>query len=285
MIEADAGKRHICIDVDDGVHATGEVEITSYANLVDGTDDTVTVGATAFTAQTGAATLGTATFQAATDNESTAESLALQINNHATAGALVRARAIGAVVLLTAIHGGEDGNTIALAYAQLGAGTGATVSGAFLADGEEAEEDYEAKRLALCTLISQITVGGVVTVGSEVETITLTNGQAFDFKYNLPNRLETHLKLTITLSENNQVVVGSPDDVKATLLANIAERYRLGRNFEPQRYFSVVDAPWAASVLLEWSTDDEATWNSTVYDAAYDDLFMIDLANITLVEA
>lgn len=285
MVLADAGTRRICIDVDDGVHAKGTYTITSYANLVDGTDDTVTINGTAFTAQTGAATLGTATFQAATDNTSTAASLATQINAHATVSLVVRARSVGAVVYLTAIHGGEDGNAITTTYAQLGAGVGATVEQATLADGEEPEEDYNAIREALCLLISQITVGGVVTIGTESETIVLSNGQSFDFKYNLPNRIDVYLRLTTTLSENNQLLVGSPDDVKLALLENINARYRLGRNFEPQRYFSVVDAPWAASVLLEYSLNEGGTWASTIYDAAYDDLFEIDLANITLVEA
>jgi hypothetical protein len=90
--------------------------------------------------------------------------------------------------------------------------------------------------------------------------------------------------LTITLSENNQAVIKSPEEIKAALLVNIAAKYRLGRNFEPQRYFSVVDAPWASDVLLEWS-DDNATWHDEVFDAAFDDLFECDLADITLIEA
>jgi hypothetical protein len=295
MIEADAGKINICVDADDGIRAEGDIEITSYANLVDGTDDTITVGATAFTAQTGAAALGAATFQAATSNAATAESLATQINAHAVAGLLVRAQAIGVMVYLTARHGGDAGNSIALAYAQLGTGDGATVSGAFLTGGEDNEGDdenpnYDEIRLALCTLISQITVAGAVTIGTEVESIVLSNGQSFDFKFNLPNRIQTTLRLTLTLSENNQLLVGSPDVVKEDLLSKVLARYRLGRNFEPQRYFAQSDAPWTSQVLLEWShnydPDDagSATWSNEIYDANYDDLFELSLDNIILVE-
>lgn len=295
MIEIDAGKIHICVDVNDGVRAQGDIEITSYANLVDGTDDTVTVGATAFTAQVGAASPGAATFQAATSNALTAASLATQINAHAVAGALLRAQAIGVMVYLTARHGGDDGNSIALSYQQLGTGNGATVSGANLTGGDDNEGDdenpsYEEIRLALCTLISQITVAGAVTQGTESESITLTNGQSFDFKYNVPFRIPTTLRLTLTLSENNQILVGSPDDVRQLLLDNVLDRYRLGRNFEPQRYFAQSDAPWTSQVLLEYShnydPDDagSATWSSAVYNANYDDLFEISLENILLVE-
>lgn len=148
----------------------------------------------------------------------------------------------------------------------------------------EDDAGYAADKLAVCTIIKNSTVAGCVTQGSEVETITLTNGQSFDFKFNLPNRIPVLLRLTTTLSVNNQVLVGDPDDTKAKLLANIAARYRLGKDFEPERYFSVDDAPWASSVLLEWSDDAGANYHSTVYTAAYNDLFEVSLANTSLVE-
>lgn len=289
MINADAGKIHICVDVNDGVHAEGNFEITSYANLVSGTDDSVTVGATVFTAQTGAATPGAGTFQAATSNAATALSLATQINAHATAGSLVKARVVGNKVLLRALHGGTGGNAIALAYTENDSNIGATKSGTTLTGGAN-NADYTDLKEEICTLISQITVGGTVTQGTETESIVLSNGQSFDFKYFLPNLLTVHLRLTITLSENNQVVVGTPDDIKQKLITNINSKYRLGRNFEPQRYFSIVDAPWASQVLLEYSFDYDPsspggeTWASTVYDSDYRDLFDVKLDNIILVE-
>ena len=283
-IDADAGKVFICVNLDDGVNATGSVTITSFANLVSGTDDSITIGATVFTAQSGVATPGTATFQAASSNGATATSLAAQINAHATAGALVSAVANSAVVELTAIDGGTAGNSIALVYTDNDTNVGATVSGATLTGGTTVA-DYDEKKLDVCTIIKDCTVAGVVTQGTEVESIVLSNGQSFDFKFNLPNRIEVLLRLTITTSENNQTVLLSPEEIKDLLIENIEERYSLGKNFEPQRYFSLVDAPWASSVLLEWSDDDGATYYDTVYDADYDDLFIISLENIELIEA
>ena len=152
-------------------------------------------------------------------------------------------------------------------------------------DVDDTDPDYETEiKPAICELISQIVVAGVVTQGAEVETIVLTNGQSFDFKFDLPNRIEVRLRLTISVSENNQVVIGDPDETKLLLLQNIAARYSLGKNFEPQRYFSVLDAPWAGSVLLEWSDDDGATWSSAIFDADYDELFDVALERVELVE-
>jgi len=290
MIDGDAGKIHICIDVNDGVHAEGDVTITAYANLISGTADVITIAGQAFTAQSGVVTPGGATFRAATSNAATAASLASQINAHTAINALVHARVVGAKVLIKALHGGTAANAYGLVYTNNDANVGASVSGATMTGGA-VNPDYADLKEELCTLISQITVAGAVTQGTESESIVLSNGQSFDFKYNLPNLLTVHLRLTITLSENNQVVVGNPDDIKSRLMDNINARYSLGRNFEPQRYYSIVDAPWAASVLLEYSFnyDPDApggeTWSNAIYDSDYRDLFDVKLENIILVEA
>lgn len=113
----------------DEAFADGTVTITSYANLVSGTDDTLAVAGVTFTAQAGAATLGEATFQAATDNDTTAASLAAQINAHATASALVEAEAAGAVVTITAKRAGAAGNDIAVAYTDNDTNVGLTLGG------------------------------------------------------------------------------------------------------------------------------------------------------------
>lgn len=152
-------------------------------------------------------------------------------------------------------------------------------------DVDELASDYATQKKVICGLVKDCIVAGVVSQGTQSETLTLANGQAFDFKFNLPNRIPVLLRLTITLSENNLFTVAAPDVSAQTLYDNINAKYRLGKNFEPQRYFSVVDAPWAESVLLEWSDDAGANWHSTVYDADYDDVFTFDLEDIDVVEA
>lgn len=96
--------------------AQGVFTVSSYANLVSGTPDTVSVGGVAFTAQAGAVTPGEAKFQAATSNNATAASLAAQINAHATVKLLVEASVVGAVVTVKAKNAGSAGNDIAAAY-------------------------------------------------------------------------------------------------------------------------------------------------------------------------
>lgn len=152
-------------------------------------------------------------------------------------------------------------------------------------DVDDEAEDYEATKLELCNYVKDCCVAGVISQGTEEEEITLANLQAFTFKYNLPDRVPTLLKLTITQSENNQFVIQSPDWIVERLIENIEARYKLGMNFEPQRYFSVVDAPWAAAVLLQYSIDDGENWLSAVFDAEYDEVLTFGPDDITLVEA
>lgn len=151
-------------------------------------------------------------------------------------------------------------------------------------DTDETAVDYSTKKLQINTIIKDSTVAGVVSQGAQVSSIALSNGQSFDFKFDLPTRFVVKLRLTITLSQNNQVFVKSPDDIKNILLQNINARYRLGKNFEPQKYFSLVDAPWGSKVLLEWSTDNGVNYYSTVFVSAYNELFDVKLENITLIE-
>jgi hypothetical protein len=148
-----------------------------------------------------------------------------------------------------------------------------------------AEDDYAAKKLEICTAIRDCVPAGIISQGAQVETIALSNDQSFDFKFALPDRIPILLKLTLTVSDNNQTTILSDDDVRALLIANIAARYRLGLDFEPQRYFSVLDAPWCAAVLLEWSEDAGANWYSTVSDLDFDELYEFDEGDITIVSA
>ncbi len=152
-------------------------------------------------------------------------------------------------------------------------------------DTDDGADDYDEVKLAICTLIKESTVAGAVTQGDQTETLVLSNGQSFDFKFYLPDYVEPKLKLTTVLSENNESVILSPEDQKALLLSNIAARYKLGKNFEPQRYFSLLDAPWAASVHLQYSLDGGSTWLDAIVEHDFDEVYVLLLSNVTLVES
>ncbi len=148
---------------------------------------------------------------------------------------------------------------------------------------DDGADDYDAQRLQACTLIKDFVVGGLVSDGSETEDITLSNGQSFTFGFNLPDPTPVILKLTAVQSQNTPLTVPSDEDIRQAVFDNINSKYRLGWNFEPQRYFTLADAPWAGSVLLEWSDDAGANWHSTVFTADYTDLYTFGLEDIEVV--
>ena len=109
--------------------ASGTATITSYANLVSGTADTLTIEGTVLTAQAGAVTPGSALFQAATSNDLTAASLAAQINAHPVLSLIVVATVVGAVVTIKSVENGYSGNDIDVVYTDGGANIGMTLAG------------------------------------------------------------------------------------------------------------------------------------------------------------
>ncbi len=124
------------VDADiDQVKASGNVTITSYANLISGTADVVTVCGQAFTAQSAAVVAGAATFRAATSNDATGASLAAQINAHAVTAAKVTAVNVSGVVTITALSNGAAQNALTLAYTDNDTNVGATKSGTTLSGG------------------------------------------------------------------------------------------------------------------------------------------------------
>lgn len=155
----------------------------------------------------------------------------------------------------------------------------------FLEDGVAPDPTYPGKRQQLCRRISEITVLGAVTEGTETQNIVLTNGQEFTYKYFLPTKIPILLRLTLTISQNNLNIVESNDAIRLKLFNLINMKYALGRNFEPQTYFTILDAPWTSAVLLEYSLDDGDNWLSSIYAADYDELLTFELGDITIVEA
>lgn len=162
-------------------------------------------------------------------------------------------------------------------------------------DVDDTAEDYADTKLAVCTLIKDYIAAGIVTMGDQVETLLLSNGQEFDFKYSLPNRIPVLLRLTAVKSRNHLLTIPSDVEIRQAIFNNIhgkaateteaaiEKRYRLGWDFEPERYYGIIDAPWANDVTLEWSDDSGANWHPEVFEAEFDDLYDFDLEDIAVV--
>lgn len=150
-------------------------------------------------------------------------------------------------------------------------------------DTDETDPDYPEVKAEIGLLISQFVAAGLVYQGDQVESIVLSNGQEFDFAFALPDRTPILLRMTATISDNNLLAIPDDEAIRQRIFDQINLRYRLGWNFEPQRYYNLSDAPWASNVLLEYSDDAGATWESGVFVASYIDLFTFGLDDIAVV--
>ncbi len=166
-------------------------------------------------------------------------------------------------------------------------------------DVDQSAASYATVKSEILELLSDYIVGPLVTQGSETGTVVLSNGQSFTYRYDLPNRIPVLLRLTAVKSDNTTALVPGDIPIRQAIYKNIlgekdedgvyttSPRYRLGYDFAPQRYFNVSDdAPWAESLVLEWSSNAGSTWHSNVYSAAgagFKDLFTFALEDIAVV--
>lgn len=145
-------------------------------------------------------------------------------------------------------------------------------------------ENYAAQKSQILTMLKDYTVAGLYYAGTERGEVTLSNGQVFEFAFYTPSKKDASLKLDITLSKNSTVLADKEDEVKDKLLANLAQLYTLGNNFEPEKYFTISrDAPYASAVKLQWKTD--GAYSSAVYPADFRDLLQFSKDRIEVVIA
>ncbi len=143
--------------------------------------------------------------------------------------------------------------------------------------------EYLDNRDTVFQLLKEFVPAGMVFIGDETDSLTLSNGQSFDFKFQLPEEIPIWFRITLNESANNMIAVPEDVAIREALFANFAARYRIGWDLEPQKYFTLADALWASNLLLEWSDDEGDNWYDTVVAAEYTDKFTLELENIEVI--
>lgn len=150
-------------------------------------------------------------------------------------------------------------------------------------DVDSSASDWATTKQTILDILKDYTVAGLYYSGAHTGTSRLSNGQDFTFAFDTPTRKNTHLRLTVTLSQNTNIVADDEQTIKEKLLSNLSELYKLGNNFEPEKYFTISrDAPYASAVKLEYSFDG-STYESAIYTANYKDLMLFDISRIWVV--
>lgn len=117
---------------------------------------------------------------------------------------------------------------------------------------------------------------GLFYNGTETGQVTASNGQVFNYAFDLPTETALKVKIQVRVSENTTLFVETPNEVKNKFLANFAKFYRLGYDFEPQIFLCRDrDLPFASEINVTYSTDGGTTYSSDVLEAMYDEKFTI----------
>lgn len=137
---------------------------------------------------------------------------------------------------------------------------------------DDEAEDYATLKATIIETLALYTVAGLVYTGAEEGDYTFSNGQTFTYKFDLPEETPILLKATITISVNNTSRIFTTAEVVDIIDENITELYALGNDFEPSKYLTTIDLPFASNIVLEYSVDNGDNWLSVIFDADYTDL-------------
>ncbi len=147
----------------------------------------------------------------------------------------------------------------------------------------DTDPDFDDQKLEVCQLIKNYTVAGTLTIGDHSEIITLSNGQSFEFSFVLADKNPILFRVTLVDSINTPIAIPTDETIRNSFYNNYLERYRMGWDIEPQKYYNQGDALWASSVLVEYSLNAGADWASTVHTAEYDELWTLNLEDIDVI--
>lgn len=108
--------------------------------------------------------------------------------------------------------------------------------------------------------------------GTETGTKMAVNGQNFTYKFALPTKVNILVKITITKSKNAKTPVLNENQIRVIFDNNFASLYRLGLDFEPEKYLEINrDCPFASNILLEYSENSGSTWSSITRSMPYNE--------------
>lgn len=151
-------------------------------------------------------------------------------------------------------------------------------------DADDTAEDYETVVLPkIIETLALYTVAGLTYSGAEAGDYTFSNGQTFTYNFDLPTIKEALLKATITISLNNTSRIFTVAEIRTIIDDNIKEMYSLGNDFEPLKYLTTKDLPFAATIELAYTftpDPDPEDWVTSVYTANFKDLITYVKTNI-----
>ncbi len=146
-------------------------------------------------------------------------------------------------------------------------------------DVDNSADDYATTKQEIIDRMGAWLSAGLYYSGTETGTRTALNGQVFSYAYALPTPVDILVRITVTASANAKTPILNENQVRDIFNANFASLYRLGLDFEPEKYLEIArDLPFAADILLEYSENAGSTWDDQPRAMAYNEKINITAA-------
>lgn len=143
-------------------------------------------------------------------------------------------------------------------------------------DIDNTSADYADRKQQIFNLLHENMGAGLFYNGTETGSVTASNGQVFNYAFELPDEVPLKVKIQIRVSDNTTLFVETPAKIKEKFLANFAELYKLGYDFEPQIFLCRDrDLPFASEITISYSEDGGTTYETDIRDCAYNEKITI----------
>jgi hypothetical protein len=125
---------------------------------------------------------------------------------------------------------------------------------------------------------------GLYYEGAITGTKVAINGQVFDYAFDTPIAVNIDVRITAKISANAKTPILNIIQVAAIFDANFASLYKLGLDFEPEKYLEIArDLPFASDILTEYSEDAGATWKTIPRSMAYNQKIKIITRTVFII--
>ena len=149
-------------------------------------------------------------------------------------------------------------------------------------DVDNTASDYAEKKQRILEKLKEYCTAGLYFTGSERGEIVASNGQPFTFGYDLPSIVNMQVRIKVTISDNTTAYIMNNQAIEEKFLQNFNSMYKLGLDFEGDRYLCARDdLPFASKIVVEWSVDNGKTWSAEVWQSAYNQ--KLNLSNVEIV--
>lgn len=152
-------------------------------------------------------------------------------------------------------------------------------------DVDDEAEDYETIKAEIIDRMAAWLTLGLYYPGSEADTRIAINGQSFDYAFDLPIPVDILVRITVTISANARTPILNENQIRTIFNANFANLYRIGLDFEPEKYLEIArDLPFASEILLEYSENDGGSWDDEPRSMDYNEkIILTESAEIIII--